>query len=261
MTSDQNKLMDVIFEIDATGSMTSTIKATHDKAADIAINLRVKNPDVDFMFGSVCYRDPIDSGDDVHELHQLDSDINRLVAFFSAIKPTGGGDSPEDWVGAYRLALDNIEWRDGAKAIVHIADAPAHGQQYCGYANHEEESGKLEPLIREVAKRKILVTCLDINEAASCSFSECQRLYEEAGGPQFTIELMSLRGGSGVPEPRMVKRNVGSSLFRGFNCCCGAAPPGATRVAPAARHDVIETQIHEATEAVCEMALVMQYGD
>jgi hypothetical protein len=32
----------------ATGSMSSTLKAAHDKAAELAINLRVKNPTVQF---------------------------------------------------------------------------------------------------------------------------------------------------------------------------------------------------------------------
>jgi hypothetical protein len=105
MTSDQEKVMDVVFLIDATGSMSSAIKAAHDKAAEMAINLRVKTPNVNFMFGSVCYRDPVDSPSDTHDVHQLNPDIDTLVSFFSTIRPTSGGDGPEDWVGAYRLLL------------------------------------------------------------------------------------------------------------------------------------------------------------
>jgi hypothetical protein len=141
------KFMDVVFLIDATGSMSSTLKAAHDKAAELAINLRVKNPTVKFQFGSVCYRDPIDSPGDVHQVHQLSEDMDALVAFLAGVCAHGGGDGPEDWVGAYDLVLREIQWRDGAKTIIHIADAPAHGKRYCGHENHEEESHKLAPLI------------------------------------------------------------------------------------------------------------------
>jgi hypothetical protein len=188
------KQMDVVFLIDATGSMASTINAAHNKASEIANTLRGKNPGVDFKFGSVCYRDPIDSKQDTHEVHHLQSDINALVAFFSTIAANGGGDSPEDWVGAYSLALKQIDWRGGAKAIIHIADAPAHGQEYCGYENHEDESPKLAPLIQEVAKRGILLSCIDINEGASIAFQACQQIYDAAGGPKFSLEMLSLRG-------------------------------------------------------------------
>jgi hypothetical protein len=261
----ERKLMDVVFVIDATGSMGPTINAAHNKASEIANTLRGKDPDVDFMFGSVCYRDPIDSHGDVHQIQQLDSDINHLVAFLSGIAPTGGGDSPEDWVGAYRLALDDIKWRDGAKAVVHIADAPAHGQKYCGYANHEDESEKLEPLLRELAKRQILVTCLDINEGASVSFAACKRIYEDAGGPQFTIEPLSLRGSLGVRSADSYRlREValtpkGKSFFGWLRSLFVREAP--MEDVGGDSPDVIETGILAATSVVCDCALEMHYGE
>ena len=51
---------------------------------------------------------------------------------------SGGG--PEDWVGAYDKALDNIAWRYGTRLIIHIADAPAHGSEWCNENNHNEEN-------------------------------------------------------------------------------------------------------------------------
>jgi hypothetical protein len=194
MSESQQKVMDVVFLIDATGSMSATIKAAHDKAAEIAISLRVNNPEVNFKFGSVCYRDPIDSPTDIHQIHQLDTEIDTLVTFFSTVQASGGGDGPEDWVGGYNLVLNKMEWRSGPKTIIHIADAPAHGQLYCNSINHEEESSKLEPLIEIVAKRGILMSCIDINCGALNSFKVCQNIYEQAGGCGFTIESLSLNG-------------------------------------------------------------------
>jgi len=42
----------------------------------------------------------------------------------------GGGDEPEDWVGAYKLVNEKISWRNGNKLIIHLADAGVHGKLF-----------------------------------------------------------------------------------------------------------------------------------
>jgi hypothetical protein len=91
-------------------------------------------------------------------VHALSPDIDCLVAFLATVRATGSGDGPEDWVGAYGVALSEMRWRGGAKTVVHITDAPAHGARYCGHPNHEEEAPKLAPLIERVTRDGILVT-------------------------------------------------------------------------------------------------------
>jgi hypothetical protein len=178
----------------------------------------MKNPTVKFQFGSVCYRDPIDSPHDVQQVHQLSEDINSLVAFLGTVRADDGGDGPEDWVGACNLALHQIKWRDGAKSLIHIANAPVHGRRYCGQDNHEEESGKLEPLIAAVAKRGIIVSGLDLNSGATLSFNECRKIYEFAKGPKFTVESFAVQGSYGDGA---VCEASGASVSHSF--CCSAA--------------------------------------
>jgi hypothetical protein len=201
-SSDSN-LMDVLFVIDATGSMASALKAAHDRAASIASDLRREHPDVDFRFGSVCYRDPIDSHGDVHQVCDFTHNIDDLVAFLATVPASGGGDGPEDWVGALKLSLDGVKWRWGQKTMIFIADAPAHGQQFCGHQNHEEETAKLPPLIERVARAGIFVQGLDLNSGAQLSFTEFKRIYDAAGGPSFTHEPFSVGyGAAREPPPR-----------------------------------------------------------
>lgn len=33
--------------------------------------------------------------------------------------PVGDGDIPEDWIGVYIIALNNMNWRNGNKLIIH----------------------------------------------------------------------------------------------------------------------------------------------
>lgn len=181
------KMADMLFIIDATGSMASSIAGACRKACDLAVDLRDANPDVDFRFGCICYRDPVDSPGDVHQVHHLNDDVETLIGFLSTVQATGGGDAPEDWVGAYAIALKQIHWRDGAKTIVHIADAPAHGSAFGG-PGHESEAEKLPPLIRGLAEQGILVSGLDLNHGATKSFMACKAIYDEANGPRFDVE-------------------------------------------------------------------------
>lgn len=173
--------MDVLFVIDATGSMSSAIRAATDRCTTIAEELRREHSSVDIRFGSVCYRDPVDVRGERHEVHPF-GDINSLHSFLKTIVATGGGDGPEDWVGALRHAL-SLEWRDGTRTMIWVADAPAHGRRFCGYENHEDQTELLPPLIQRVAEMQIYFQALDMG--AERTFSEIKQIYEAAGGPQF----------------------------------------------------------------------------
>jgi hypothetical protein len=101
--------------------------------------------------------------------------------------------------------------------MIFIADAPAHGRQFCGHTNHEEESAKLPPLFVRVAQAGILVQGLDLNAGADLSFKEFKRIYEEAGGPSFTHEKFSVGySHSYSPPPRrldVLGRDVDSADY------------------------------------------------
>jgi hypothetical protein len=209
-------LMDVLFLIDATGSMSGALKAAHDRAASMASDLRRQHSDIDFRFGSVCYRDPIDSRGDVHDVCDFTNDIDNLVRFFAGVHASGGGDGPEDWVGALKLSLDRVRWRDGQKTLILIADAPAHGSQFCGHQNHEEEGPKLPPLIKRVAQAGIVVQGLDLNSGASLSFTEFKRIYDSSGGPSCSHEPFNVGYRGSEPPPRrldVLGRDVDASEY------------------------------------------------
>ena len=125
------KEYDIVYMIDATGSMQSWIEAAGEKCIKISEDLQSQFPDLNFRFGGIFYRDPIDSIKDEHEVFDLTNDYYNLKNSFLKIVAEGGNDIQEDWVGAYNMAL-NLNWRDGTKLIIHIADSPAHTIEFCG---------------------------------------------------------------------------------------------------------------------------------
>jgi hypothetical protein len=193
------KKMDVVFVLDATGSMANTIQAARDKVADLAFDLHINQRDADFQWGCVCYRDPVDVPSDKHETFALNASAEDLSDWLAEIKVYGGGDGPEDFVGALDLTMKAFTWREGSKrALVWIADAPAHGAKYCGAQNHQEEEPKLEPLVRAIATQKYYVVGLSLNNGADRSFAAMKAIYEAGGGPSFHIESFAPDKGNEV---------------------------------------------------------------
>jgi hypothetical protein len=229
------KTMDVVFLIDATGSMSASIKTAHDKARTIADDLQKQSPDVDFTFGSVCYRDPVDVQSDEHQVHGLDPNVETLVAFFETVHASGGGDGPEDWVGAYELALNEMNWRDGGKTIIHMADAPAHGSSFGG-PGHEQEAQKLPPLIVKLAKRHIVVSAMDISGGAATSFAKCKQIYDKEQGPGYEIQQFI------SPVQNTQRRRIAGSV--------PSPAPGPT----------MGKQLRMQTLQACQQALGARYG-
>ena len=135
---------DIVFLIDATGSMGSYIEAAKCTAEDLSKILRQKFPETNFQYGYVFYRDPIDSNGDIHEIINLTDNVNSLPEKIGKIVAKGGGDMPEDWAGAYKKVNEEVEWRNGNKVIFHLADAGAHGKLFTPYDKYPYEEQKLK---------------------------------------------------------------------------------------------------------------------
>ena len=154
-SKDKTNKFDVLFLIDATGSMSSYIRAAKEESKNIAEELRKLYPEMMFKYGYIFYRDPIDVKTDIHEIIDLTDNVNSLPEQIGKIKATGGGDSPEDWVGAYKMANENISWRDGNKVIIHLCDAGAHGKLFTKSDKYPEEEAKLIQELEKCALKKL----------------------------------------------------------------------------------------------------------
>ena len=180
--------VDIIFCIDATGSMGSWIEAAKQKCHAISTFSRDKYPDLKFSFGAIFYRDPIDSSGDTNDYFQPTTSIDSLTSFMAGQTATGGGDGPEDWVGAFDILLHKITWRKGAsRGIIHIADAPAHGKIWGGVDEHNDQGPLLLPHIKECAKNSIFYAAIDVGNYATPSFNAIKKIYQEEGNDKIYL--------------------------------------------------------------------------
>ena len=174
--------MDLVFCVDATGSMAKWITATVQRCESIAKSFREKNKDVNIKVGAVFYRDPIDVPGEKHVVYDLTDNVKRLSEQMSKEVADGGGDTPEDWVGCYKLVLNNISWRkDASHVIIHMADAPAHGKEWGLEDKHPDQGPLLPPLIRECARKNIYFTGIMIHDCSRKSFENVRDIYVSEG--------------------------------------------------------------------------------
>ena len=191
-TSKGNNDFDILFLVDATGSMSQYITAAKEETKNISDQLRKLYPEKMFKYGYIFYRDPIDSKDDKHEFIDLTDDVNSLPGKIGQIYATGGGDSPEDWVGAYKLANEKISWRNGTKVIMHLTDAGAHGKLFTSNDRYPEEESKLIFELEKLAKKGIKIFGYTITEECQQSFNECSKIYRSKGGSYEIVKFFSI---------------------------------------------------------------------
>ena len=123
----QQTPLDVMFLLDATGSMDDEIASLKRTLLSIAqqVNDLPANPDL--RFAMVAYRDRDDEY--VTKLFDFESDPDTFLETIRNISADGGGDNPESLNEAFHVALNQARWRTDpatVRLIFLIADAPPH---------------------------------------------------------------------------------------------------------------------------------------
>ena len=212
-----NNDFDIVFLVDATGSMSSYIIAAKEETKNIADELRKLYPEKMFQYGYIFYRDPIDSKNDTHDVIDLTDNVNSLPEQINVISATGGGDIPEDWVGAYKLANEKISWRNGIKVIIHLADAGAHGKLFTKSDKYPEEEEKLIYELDRCAEKGIKIFGYVIRDDAQNSFNECANIYRKKGGSYEILQFDNIPIQQEIPmyPNPMFQRPIGVNPMMG----------------------------------------------
>ena len=119
--------IDVVFAIDATGSMVWVHRTVRQRMTQLAAYVRGLVPLA--RFGIIVYRDYNDI-DFVTRISQPSFDIEKARFFMGGIDALGGGDHPEAVTQALRDSETVIGWRSGAqRVVIIIGDAPPHARE------------------------------------------------------------------------------------------------------------------------------------
>jgi len=116
--------LDVVFVIDATGSMGWLIDEVKGRVRDLSDWVRRLVPVT--RFGIVAYRDD-DDPEFLTRVQPLTLNIGKVRRFLDRLEARGGGDIPEAVEAGLRKAIEDSNWKgDSQKIIVIVGDAPPH---------------------------------------------------------------------------------------------------------------------------------------
>jgi len=119
--------IEVVFVLDATGSMSSLIEGAKRKIWSIANQIIIGDPMPDVKIGLVAYRD---RGDEyIVKSFNLSEDIDEVYSNLIGITAGGGGDFPEDVNKALEYAVDSMNWSEDdnvLRLVFLVGDAPPH---------------------------------------------------------------------------------------------------------------------------------------
>lgn len=220
----ESKNVDIVFLVDGSKSMDFFKMAVCECCQEIAQKCKEKLPMNDFRFGAVVYRDTaVTEKIDFREADQVDynhltDDPTEIYTFFNNLVTKGGGrDGPEDWVSGYEYLLsDKMEWSDdSAKIVIHICDAPGHGNLFfsepqfkelccvvpCFNRDNDENTDraiyeeiqteqdiKFTELIQQAARRGLMFFCLNNHKNAMYCLNKVKEIYYKNNGIKFVIQ-------------------------------------------------------------------------
>ena len=127
--------LDVLFLLDATGSMSDEIDRLKTSIDSVAARVAALEGSPDVRLAMTVYRDEGDAF--VTRTYDFTSDIEAFRAALAEVVADGGGDYPEALDEAFAEAVDAPTWRDPATTLQMmflVADAPPHVErQVTGY--------------------------------------------------------------------------------------------------------------------------------
>jgi Mg-chelatase subunit ChlD len=123
----ERPVIEVVFVLDTTGSMSGLIDGAKRKIWSIANQMASGSPTPDIRMGLVGYRDRGDTY--ITRRHDLTDDIDAIYARLQDFQTGGGGDTPESVNQALHEAVQHMSWTPGQrvyKVIFLVGDAPPH---------------------------------------------------------------------------------------------------------------------------------------
>ena len=126
-TDAENILMaDVLFAVDATGSMGDEIQYLKSELLDVLDRAKDINATLNLRVGSVFYRDENDEY--LTRVSPFSADLEETLQFIGEQQANGGGDYEEAVHTALNTAITQLSWSDNARArlIFLLLDAPPH---------------------------------------------------------------------------------------------------------------------------------------
>jgi len=191
----QSRILDLVLIMDCTGSMSAWIEHSKTTLKTVIDDIVSDNEDVRVRVAFVGFRDFVD--DDIFVIKDFTFDINEVKSFISQRRASGGGDLPEDVVGALHQTLQ-LSWYPGSVRLATvIADAPTHGHQYHSKSNPPRDDYPegspagliLEEVVKELRKKEVALTLYKLENSTEAMYD----VIEETINDENWVDFVDIR--------------------------------------------------------------------
>ena len=193
-TLQQAPRLDVVFAVDATGSMGDEIDVVKREVWNIANSLMKGKPAPDIRFGLVFYQDRGDTF--LVQKTDLTRNVDDIHDKLMAVRADGGGDWREH-VGRGLHEAVNLEWDDSegvTRLIYLVGDAPGHDDYNDGY--------DIESALRNARSKGIRINTIGCSGLDSGK-SEFEHIAQATGGTYNALTYQTV-----VTDDSGVQRSV-----------------------------------------------------
>ena len=176
--------LDLMFIMDLTGSMGIWIEKAQKNIKNIIEEITGNNPGSKIRISFIGYTDFLDKDEiRIYNSKEFTEDINDIYNFISKLNCEGGGDMPEDIVGALKEGL-KMKWESSAKYVILVCDAPCHGKKYHDIYYDKFEDGDpsgttLEEMMKKFCEKNITFYCLEIDSSTEKMFKIMKEVYND----------------------------------------------------------------------------------
>ena len=86
--------------------------------------------------------------------------------------------------------MNDLNWRDGIKLIIHIADAQPHGSKkdYTSCKSFPEEGPKPDEINKRLAINNFYISAFSIGSYPDKAFRRCQNIFKNNGNDNYEIK-------------------------------------------------------------------------
>ena len=189
----QDTNLDLMIIMDLTGSMGIWLDEAKNNIKNIIEEITDNNPGSKIRISFIGYRDFYEVDEErTYFSKEFTENIDEMNEYISQLDCSGGGDVPEDIVGALSLAL-KMKWESNAKYALLVCDAPCHGRKYHTISYDKFEEGDpngttLEDVMKKFYEKGIIFYCLEIDSTTEKMFKIMKEVYND--DEKFHIEKL-----------------------------------------------------------------------
>lgn len=166
---------ELVFCLDATGSMSGLIGTAKEKIWDIVSEFAQRGDLKSLKLGMAFYRD---RGDDfITKRIDLTTDLDSVYDDLLAINASGGGDTPESVNEALNESVETIQWSENAKTyktIFIVGDCPPH-MDY-------QDDIKYTESCKKAAKKGITINTIKLGNSCRDAITHFKKMSECTNG-------------------------------------------------------------------------------